>query len=174
MQKKEMDVPRQKVKARITRRSFLCLAMISSLAHPRQVRAQIQDGSISVVIRADDSARSKVFAPVALHNLDVSLDSSDDAKSLQEAAPKSRAVPIFYLIAGVIAVVLILEMIQELLRRREFGGVIIDMRKTPPLVSNDLKVPAELVFVVAPSGAVSQYTSENLSASALLNLLKGK
>ena len=159
---------------RTTRRSFLCLAAAGSLGCCFSSRAQTNGASIDVQIRADESAKSTIFTPVSLQRLNVTVDSSSDAKVLQQATPKSRAVPLFYLIAGAIAVIVILEMIQELLRRTEYGGVIIDLRKVPPLVSNDLKVPAGFVFVVTPSGAVTKYTSDELSLSALQTVLKQK
>jgi hypothetical protein len=65
-------------------------------------------------------------------------------------------------------------MIKELLRQSFYGGVIIDTRPQPPTVTNDPKIPANMVFVVDASGKTSQFKSDELSPELLGGLLKAK
>jgi hypothetical protein len=49
-----------------------------------------------------------------------------------------QALPIIYLIAGVLSLPSIRGAVQEMLRRHEYGGVVIDTRMSPANIRNDL------------------------------------
>jgi hypothetical protein len=78
------------------------------------------------------------------------------------------------IILGAIAIPVILQMIKELLRQTYYGGVIIDTRMQPPIVTSDVKVPANMVFVIDSNGRTTEYTSDQISGEFLRAVLKGK
>jgi uncharacterized membrane protein YcfT len=94
-------------------------------------------------------------------------------KELIRNSPPARAVPIFFIIAGVMAVPVIAQMIREALRQFYYGGVLIDLRLQPPITS-DLKIPANMVFVINADGKSNQYKSDQLSPELVAGLFKGK
>jgi hypothetical protein len=80
-------------------------------------------------------------------------------------------VPIIFIIAGAIAVPVVLQMIREALRQTYYGGVIIDMRAQPPSVMSDPQIPGNMVFVIGTDGKTTQYKSDELSPAMLGPLL---
>ena len=65
-------------------------------------------------------------------------------------------------------------MINEMVREFYYGGVVIDGRKTPPEITNDPKIPPNMIFVFEGNGAVKQFKSGELSVGLLELVLKVK
>ena len=108
-----------------------------------------------------------VIPPIAQEHLRIDPDQSEEAKDLARRSPPGRALPVIFIIVGAIAVVELLQMIKELLRQVYYGGVLIDARSQPPSVTNDPKIPANMVFVIDADGKTtnSQVTSSPLMCS---------
>jgi hypothetical protein len=85
--------------------------------------------------------------------LEVREDTSPAAEDLKARSLPGKAVPIIYLIVGLLSLPSIWGTVQEMLRRREYGGVIIDTRMTPANIHHDQSVPADLVLVIKPDGS---------------------
>ncbi len=128
---------------------------------------------VTVRIRVDDTARA-VLRPIEQKNLTIKPDNSQEAKELAERVPPGRALPILVIIAGAIAVTELLKMIQELYRQTYYGGVVIDTRQQPPMISSDPKIPGNMVFVIDAAGKTTQYTGDQFSLDALKVALKVK
>ena len=156
-----------------TRRTFHIAALwLGAGAFFRRAGAQ-QSDVVTIRMRVDDSVRAAI-PMLAQKDLSIERDQSEEAKDLARRAPPERAVPIILVIAGAIAVPVILQMIREALRQTYYGGVIIDMRLQPPNVASDAKIPGNMVFVIETSGKTIRYTSDQLSLELLGALLKAK
>jgi hypothetical protein len=101
--------------------------------------------------------------------LEVTEDTSPAAEDLKARSLPGKAVPIIYLIAGLLSLPSIWAAVQEMLRRREYGGVIIDTRTTPANIHHDQSVQADLVLVIKPDGS----TETVRSTLATEDFLKG-
>jgi hypothetical protein len=157
----------------LTRRTFHALTFsLAAAVFPGATRAQQRD-TVSIRIRVDESVRA-VIPPIAQRNLTIEPDKSDAAKVLAGRAPPERAVPIIFIIAGAMAVPMVLQMIREALRQTYYGGVMLDMRTQPPSVTSDPKIPGNMVFVIDADGKTTRYTSDQLSPDLLASLLKAK
>jgi hypothetical protein len=88
-----------------------------------------------VRIRLDDSA-IKIIPFGIREQLSVSEDKSPEAQELIASAPPQKAVPIILIAVGVLAIPIIWEAILEMIRQTEYGGVIIDVGKQPPEITN--------------------------------------
>ena len=86
-------------------------------------------------------------------------------------APSDRAAPVILIIVGALALTQIVQMIDELVRQFYYGGVIIDGRKSPPEISNDPRIPANMVFVYDSNGTVKQFKSGELPTRLLASVL---
>jgi len=157
----------------LTRRSVhIAILALGTVAFPVGASGQ-QDDTVTIRIRADESVRV-VIPPVVQRNLTIEPDQSEAAKDLAGRVPPGRAVPIIFIIAGAMAVPVVLQMIREALRQTYYGGVIIDMRSQPPSVTSDPKIPGNMVFVIDTGGTTTRYTSDQLSPELLASLLKAK
>jgi hypothetical protein len=157
----------------LTRRVFnVTAASLSATAIPLAAAGQ-QPDTVTVRIRVDDSVRQAI-PPILQQNLRIEPDESEEAKELARQAPLGRAVPIIFVIVGAIAVPVVLQMIREALRQIYYGGVMIDVRSQPPTVTSDLRIPANMVFVIDRDGKTIRYTSDQLSPDILASMLKGK
>jgi hypothetical protein len=137
-------------------------------------RAEAQsDETFEVRIRADETARG-VLPPIALRNLKIEPDQSPEARALAGRAPPERAVPVILIITGAMVLTQIVQIINELIRQYHYGGVVIDGRKTPPEITNDPKVPANMIFVFQNDGSVKQFKSGELPTGLLSSVLKAK
>jgi hypothetical protein len=65
-------------------------------------------------------------------------------------------------------------MIHELVRQYYYGGVVVDGRKSPPEISNDPKVPANMVIVFSSDGRVKQFSSGDVPADLLESVFKDR
>jgi hypothetical protein len=157
----------------LTRRTFQIVAFsLGAAAFGRGASAQ-QGDMVSVRIRADESVRAAI-PPIAQQNLTIERDQSEEAKALAGRSPPERALPIIFIIAGAMAVPIVLQMIREALRQTYYGGVLLDMRTQPPNVTSDPKIPGNMVFVIEAGGKTTRYTSDQLSPELLTSLLKTK
>jgi hypothetical protein len=157
----------------LTRRAFH-ITIVSFGAATLSKRASSQQGDmVTVRMRVDESVRAAI-PPLAQRNLTIEPDRSQEAKQLAQRAPPERAIPIIFIIAGAMAVPMVLQMIREALRQTYYGGVIIDMRSEPPSVTSDPKIPGNMVFVIDTGGTTTRYTSDQLSPELIGTLLKAK
>jgi hypothetical protein len=157
----------------LTRRTFhIVIFSLATAAFPSGARSQ-QDDTVTIRIRVDDSVRQSI-PPILQRSLTIEQDQSEEANELVRRSPPARAVPIMFIIAGAMAMPVILQMIRESLRQIYYGGVLIDTRLKPANVKNDLSIPANMVFVIDADGKTNRYTSDQLSPDLLAQLLKGK
>jgi hypothetical protein len=157
----------------LTRRTFHIVCIVLGTAPFSRPASAQQGDTVTVRIRADETVRA-VIPPIVQGNLSIEPDQSEAAKQLAERAPAAKAVPIIFIIVGAIAVTELLQMIKELVRQVYYGGVVIDTRSQPPSVSNDPKIPGNMVFVIETGGKTTRYTSDQLSPELLATLLKAK
>jgi hypothetical protein len=122
-----------------------------------QVRIQLDQQALNTV-PGDERA-----------DLEVTEDTSPEAQALKARSPPGKAIPIIYMIVGLLSLPSIWASIQEMLRRREYGGVIIDTRTTPANIHHDLSVQADLVLVIRADGS----TESVRSTLATQDFLKG-
>jgi hypothetical protein len=157
----------------LTRRAFhIVVLSLGAAAFSTSATSQ-QGETVTVRIRADESVRA-VIPPIAQRNLTIERDQSKEAKDLAGRSPPERAIPIIFIIAGAMAVPMVLQMIREALRQTYYGGVMLDMRSQPPSVTSDPKIPGNMVFVIEAGGKTTRYTSDQLSPELLGTLLKAK
>jgi hypothetical protein len=156
----------------LTRRLFHATILFISGAAGTFERAYSQnDDKVTIRIRVDDSVRQSI-PPLVQRNLTIERDQSEEANELVLRSPPARAVPIIFVIAGAMAVPLVLQMIRETLRQVYYGGVLIDIRPQPAVVTSDPKIPANMVFLIDRDGKTSQFTSDQLNPALLAQLLK--
>jgi hypothetical protein len=136
------------------------------------VCARAQQGEmVTIRIRVDDSVRQAI-PPIIQRDLTIEHDQSSEAQDLIRRSPPARAVPIIFIIAGAMSISVVVQMIREALRQVYYGGVLIDMRTTPPSVTSNPSLPGNMVFVIDPEGKTTRYTSDQLSPELLLSVLK--
>ena len=105
----------------LTRRNFhIFMLSAGAVAWSRRVGGQ-QDGMVTVRIRADDSVRA-IIPPIAQGNLTIEPDQSEAAEDLARRSPPQRAVPVFFIIIGAMAVTELVQMIRDMLRQVYYGG----------------------------------------------------
>jgi len=86
-------------------------------------------------------------------------DTSAAAEDLKKRSPPGKAIPIIYLIVGVLSIPSVWAAIQEMLRRHEYGGVVIDARTIPANIHHDPSVQADLVMVIHADGSTETVRS---------------
>jgi hypothetical protein len=128
-----------------------CIAAIGS----RSVMAQ---EATKIRIQLDQQALNAVPGRERA-GLEVREDTSPAAEDLKARSLPGKAVPIIYLVAGVLSIPSIWSAVQEMLRRHEFGGVVIDTRTTPVNIQHDQSLPAELVTVIQADGSIEKVQS---------------
>jgi hypothetical protein len=103
--------------------------------------------------------------------LDVTEDTSPAAEGLKARSPPGKAVPIIYLIVGALSIPSIWSAVQEMLRRHEYGGVVIDTRAIPANIHHDQVLPADVVMVIRADGSTETLRSSLATEDFLNNLL---
>jgi hypothetical protein len=126
----------------------------------RSVRIQLDDGALQM-IPGDERA-----------DVAVDEDKSPAAQSLIKETPRGRAVPIIFIVVGVLSIPVIWDTILEMLRRQYYGGVVIDGRQTPALITHDKTLPAEMVLFIGSDGKSQRYDAKNIPEDLLLKLAK--
>jgi hypothetical protein len=103
--------------------------------------------------------------------LEVTEDTSPAAQGLKAHSLPGKALPIIYLIAGVLSLPSIRGAVQEMLRRTEFGGVVIDTRTSPANIRNDLTAQADWVLVIRADGSTESVRSTLVTEDFLKRVL---
>jgi hypothetical protein len=141
----------------------VCIAgwgMRSALAQEaRQIRIQLDQQALNT-LPGDERA-----------GLAVTEDISPEAQALKARSPPGKAIPIIYLIVGLLSLPSIWAAIQEMLRRSEYGGVIIDTRTTPANIHHDPSVQADLVLVIRANGSAETVRSTLATEDFLRSIL---
>jgi hypothetical protein len=132
------------------------------------LRSVMAEEATQVRIQLDQQALNTVPGDERA-DLEVTEDTSPEAQALKARSPPGKAIPIIYMIVGLLSLPSIWASIQEMLRRREYGGVIIDTRTTPANIHHDLSVQADLVLVIRADGS----TESVRSTLATQGFLKG-
>jgi hypothetical protein len=157
----------------LTRRNFQLALSSVWFAVPSTIARSQDDETVTVRIRVDETV-SGLLQPIELKSLSVEPDHSEDANKLANQTPPGRAIPIILIIVGAIALVRLLEMIQELYRKTYYGGVLINTWTTPPTITNDLRIPANMVFVINRDGTTTQFMGEKFQLGELTAALSTK
>jgi len=153
---------------RISRRGVLPVVWGVCIAGWGLRSVMAQEEATQVRIQLDQQALNTVPGDERA-DLEVTEDTSPEAQALKAHSPPGKAIPIIYLIVGLLSLPSIWASIQEMLRRREYGGVIIDTRTTPANIHHDLSVQADLVLVIHADGS----TETVRSTLATQDFLKG-
>jgi len=146
-----MTAPRPPAMPSINRRGALsavwgaCIAtwcLSSAVAlDSMQIRIQLDQEALNT-IPGDERA-----------GLEVKEDTSPSAEEIKTRSLPGKAVPIIYIIAGVLSIPSIWSAVQEMLRRHEYGGVVIDTRATPADIHHDQALQADVVVVIRADGS---------------------
>ncbi len=123
----------------------LCIAALG----PRSVMAQ---EATQIRIQLDQQALNTVPGRERA-GLEVAEDTSPAAEAMKARSPPGKAVPIIFLIEGILSLPSIWAAVQEMLRGHEYGGVIIDTRTTPANIHHDQSLKADLVLVIRADGS---------------------
>jgi hypothetical protein len=104
--------------------------------------------------------------------LDVREDTSLAAQALKAHSPPGKALPIIYLIAGNLSLPSIRSAVQEMLRRREYGGVVIDTRASGPAdIRNDPAAQADTLLVIRADGSTASVRATLVTEDFLKGVL---
>jgi len=103
--------------------------------------------------------------------LEVTEDTSPAAQDLKARSLPGKALPIIYLIAGVLSLPSIRGAVQEMLRRHEYGGVVIDARTRPANIRNELNAQADSVVVIRADGSTESVRSTLVTEDFLRRVL---
>jgi hypothetical protein len=151
---------------RISRRGVLPVVWGVCIAGWGLRSAMAQEGA-QIRIQLDQQALNTVPGDERA-DLEVTEDTSPGAQALKARSPPGKAIPIIYLIVGLLSLPSIWGAVQEMLRRREYGGVIIDTRTTPANIHHDQSVQGDLVLVVRADGSTETVRS-TLATQDFLN-----
>ena len=157
---------------RITRRVALSAIWATCVAasRPHPVMAQ---AAAKVRIQLDQQALNAVPGDERV-GLDVREDTSPAAQALKAHSPPGKAVPIIYLIAGNLSLPSIRSAVQEMLRRREYGGVVIDTRASPANIRNDPAAQADTVLVIRADGSTESVRATLVTEDYLKGVLDSR
>jgi len=153
----------------ITKRLFLIGGLVIVGLAPMFARAQ-QPGSVSVWMRTDSAVVQQI--PESLRaGLTIHRDSSTEAQQLISKVPPGKAIPVVLIVVGVLSIPVLWNSVQEMLRERNWGGVIIDSRSNPATITNSAKIPANFVFIIDSDGKTTQYNAMNFEEKTLRVIL---
>ncbi|MGH6837846.1 MAG: hypothetical protein ACREDT_03425 [Methylocella sp.] len=124
-----------------------------------QIRIQLDQQALNTV-----PGRERV-------GLEVTEDTSPAAEALKARSPPGKAIPIIYLVVGILSLPSIWSAVQEMLRRHEYGGVIIDARASPPNIHHDQSLQADLVLVIRADGSTETVRSTMATENFLKTVL---
>jgi hypothetical protein len=143
----------------------VCIAAVAPRSGIAQESAQIR-------MQLDQQALNTVPGDERAE-LQVTEDTSPAAGALKARSPPGKAIPIIYIIIGVLSIPSIWSAVQEMLRRHEYGGVIIDTRTTPANIHHDQALQADLVLVIHPDGS-SEKVPSTLATEDFLKAALGR
>jgi hypothetical protein len=98
-------------------------------------------------------------------------DTSPGAQALLKETPAGRAIPIIYIVAGILSIPVIWDTIREMLRREYYGGVVIDARQTPAVITHDKALPANIVLFIDPDGHIQRNDFRTLPEDVARDML---
>ena len=128
-----------------------CIAAFASGSTSAQESAQVQ-------IQLDQQALNTLPGDERA-DLNVQEDTSPSAGALKARSQPGKAIPVIYLVIGVLSIPSIWSAVQEMLRRHEYGGVVIDTRTTPANIHHDQSLQADLVMVIRTDGSMETIRS---------------
>jgi hypothetical protein len=144
--------------------SFLCAASGWGAPPPgvesRSVRMQLDEGALQTI---PGDERADVL---------VEEDKSTSAQALIKETPPGKAVPIIYIVVGVLSIPVIWDTVREMLRREYYGGVVIDARQTPALITHNKTLPATFILFIGPDGKSQRYEARNVPEDLLAKIAK--
>jgi len=154
----------------ITRRAALSAiwgtCVVASRLHPVMAQAPAK-----VRIQLDQQALNAIPGDERV-GLDVREDTSLAAQALKAHSPPGKALPIIYLIAGNLSLPSIRSAVQEMLRRREYGGVVIDTRGSGPAdIRNDPAAQADTLLVIRADGSTASVRATLVTEEFLKGVL---
>jgi hypothetical protein len=82
-----------------------------------------------------------------------------------------KAAPVILIIVGAIAAINIAEMLLELVREYYYGGVLIDTRVTPTLITNEPKIPADTLVVISKDNSHAKFRKTDISTGFVSSIL---
>jgi predicted phosphoribosyltransferase len=153
----------------VTRRAALFAAWETWIAASGLHSVMAQEAA-AVRMQLDQQALNAVPGDERV-GLEVTEDTSPAAQDLKERSLPGKTLPIIYLIAGVLSLHSIRGAVQEMLRRHEYGGVVIDTRTSPANIRNDLTAQADSVMVVRADGSTESVRSTLVTEDFLKRVL---
>ena len=153
----------------ITRRGVLSAAWGICIA-ASGLRSVMAQEAAEVRMQLDQQALNAVPGDERV-GLEVTEDKSPAAQDLRAHSSPGKALPIIYLIAGVLSLPSIRGAVQEMLRRHEYGGVVIDTRTSPANIRNDLTAQADSVLVIRADGSTESIRSTLVTEDFLKHVL---
>ena len=164
-----MTVTRPRSALQITRRGALSAAWGTCIAASGLHSVMAQEAA-EVRMQLDQQALNAVPGDERV-GLEVTEDTSPAAQGLKAHSLPGKALPIIYLIAGVLSLPSIRGAVQEMLRRHEYGGVVIDTRTSPAKIRNDLTAQADWVLVIRADGSMERVRSTLVTEDFLKRVL---
>jgi hypothetical protein len=144
---------------------FLLQTGIGKAAVPQGVEAR------RVRIQLDDGALKQIPGDERT-DLQVKQDASPAAQALIQATPSGRAIPIIFVVVGILSIPVIWDTIREMLRRDYYGGVLIDARQMPALIVSQKSLPANTILFIGPDGHSTRYEATDVPEDILLKIAK--
>jgi len=148
-----MPATRQPSALQVTRRGALSAALGTCIAASGLHSVMAQEAA-AVRMQLDQQALNAVPGDERVR-LEVTEDTSPAAQDLKTRSLPGKALPIIYLIAGVLSLPSIRGAVQEMLRRHEYGGVVIDTRTRPANIRNEPTAQADAVVIRADGSTES-------------------
>lgn len=155
----------------VGRRQALALVPILAIGTAATALAQSPRDRRSVRIQLESTALLAIPGDER-SGLSVTQDNSPGAQALIKATPPERAIPVIFIVVGLLSIPVIWDTIREMLRRDEYGGVLIDARQSPPSVMHDRSIPADIVLFIDAQGHSTKVESRNVSEDLLAKMIK--
>ena len=164
-----MTATRASSPLQITRRGALTAALGTCIAASGLHSVMAQEAA-AVRMQLDQQALNAVPGDERV-GLEVTEDTSSAAQGLKAHSLPGKALPIMYLISGVLSLPSIRGAVQEMLRRHEYGGVVIDARTRPANIRNELTAQADAVLVIRADGSTESVRSTLFTEDFLKRVL---
>ena len=156
----------------ITRRGALSAAWGICIA-ASGLRSVMAQGAAEVRMQLDQQALNALPGDERV-GLEVTEDNSPAAQVLKARSLPGKALSTIYLIAGVLSLPSIRGAVQEMLRRTEFGGVVIDTRMSPTNIRNDLTAQVDSLLVIRADGSTESVKSMLVTEDFLRRVLNDR
>ncbi|MDF0584171.1 hypothetical protein [Bradyrhizobium yuanmingense] len=153
-------------------RRTICGIILVALSTGSRANAQSAN-AYTVRIRSFEDAFNAALPLGEQKGLTITADDSETAKELVARTPAGRAAPVVLIIVGAIAAINISKLLIQLVRATYYGGVVIDARGNTIQISNDVKIPAGLVIVLARDGTKATFKESDITTD-LVNAVLSK